>query len=646
MYEPYEQVKGVALSMERSFQAILITLGIAATLNGEVALAAELRPEQLVGMSLEQLSEVEITSVSGYAEPLLHAAASIFVISNEDIRRSGAASLPEALRLAPNVEVAQISAHTYAISVRGLNGASNKLLVLIDGRIVYTPLYSGVIWYAQDVLLEDVDRIEVISGPGGTQWGSNAVNGVINVITRASGATAGGLLVGAGGNREYRAAMRFDGTFEGGGYRVYAKAFEIDNTETSNGTSANDGWKRAQIGFKVDWADGLTVQGDAYRGELADVNPGRGEFSGANLLMNWEHHLANGDVIGLRGYLDQTELELTAAPRHGTFRQRLNIADVEFQHRLHQRAGHAITWGGGYRLARDHLSNFTTIAYLPERLDLHWANLFLQDQFSISPATTLTAGVKFERNSYTGVEVLPSIRLAWAPVANHLVWGAVSRAVRTPSRLDRDLYSPMTPPFFIAGGPDFRSETSDVFEIGYRAQPLSSLSYSVTAYVHEYDHLRSVEVIDGRYLVVGNKMHGKSTGIEAWGAWEVSKQWLLRAGVAWLDQDLKMRPDSTDPTGISAAGNDPDVHWMLRSSWNLPNQTELEIGVRYVGSLPAPAVPAYTAVDMRLGWRPRPDVDVSIVARNLLDAEHIEFGAPGSASVIPRSVFLNVRWDI
>jgi iron complex outermembrane receptor protein len=612
-----------------------------------VACAADLSPETLADFSLEDLSNIAITSVSGRAERLSGAPASIFVITNDDIRRSGVTSLPEALRLAPNLEVARMSANSYAISARGMNNADNKLLVLIDGRIVYTPLYSGVLWDAQDVLLQDVERIEVISGPGGTLWGSNAVNGVINVITRGASSTQGSLVAVGGGNQERDFAARYGGKLgDDVFFRLYAKGFHDDSTERTDGSSAQDAWKRAQIGFRVDWRSELTVQGDAYKGVVDQANAGQQHISGANVLARWTHALSGGDSVLAQAYIDQTQLEVPGAPGIGTLAERLNIYDVELQYNMKRIDAHTVTWGAGYRLARDHLNNSPVIAFLPDQRNLTWADVFIQDVIALKDDLNLTAGVRGEHNSYTGFEVLPSVRLSWKLDPQNLVWGGVSRAVRTPSRLDRDLYSPAQPPFVIAGGPQFRSETSDVFELGIRAQPTATLSYSITAFHHIYNHLRSVELIDGSYLSVANQMEGNASGVEAWANWQVTGSWRLSAGGMVLDQNLKLRPDSTDPTGISAAGNDPDNQWTLRSSMDLPHDTSLDLAIRHVAALPDPVVPAYTAFDARLAWRPRPDLELSLTGQNLFGTEHVEFGPAASASVIPRSIFFNVLWRV
>jgi len=634
--------------LRRHRQGFAFTLFLAA-LAARAASAADASTESLADLSLEELGNIQVTSVSKHSERLLDAPASIYVITAEDIRRSGASSLPEALRLAPNLQVARTTASQYSISSRGVNNAGNKMLVLIDGRIVYTPLYSGVIWYDQDVMLEDVERIEVISGPGGTLWGSNAVNGVINVITRSAQSTQGGLVSAGLGTLERGAAARYGGALgDSGHFRLYAKGFDEANTNQANGTPLSDGWERAQAGFRADWGhadEGYTLQGDIYRGRLDQAVPSDEHISGGNLLGRWTHRLSGGNQFQVQAYFDQTELDIPGTPAVGNFAERLSIADIEFQHSISAFSSNAITWGGGYRNAHDHLTNANGVAFLPTIKDMEWTNLFVQDEIALREDLSFTAGVKAEKNPYTGVEFLPSIRMAWKPTQQQMLWSALSRAVRTPSRLDHDLYFPAQgPPFLIAGGPDFQSEVSKVLEVGYRVQPSQTLSLSLTVFHQIYDHLRSVELTGTGSFVIANKMEGKSTGAEAWSTWQATKIWRLSAGAYYLDQDLRMQPDSTDLTGTSAAGNDPTHQFTLRSSLDLPHRMELDVDVRNVGRLPNPVVPSYTAVDMRIGWHVNNDVELSIVGVNLFDPEHPEFGALPARSEISRGVYGKVLW--
>jgi iron complex outermembrane recepter protein len=599
----------------------------------------------LADLSLEELANLQITSVSRHAERLADAPASLFVITGDDIRRSGATSLPEALRLAPNLEVARIDSRQYAISARGFNNAiGNKLLVLIDGRTIYTPLFSGVFWDAQDTYLEDVERIEVISGPGATLWGANAVNGVINVITRSAAQTRGTVAEAGIGDRERGVSARHGFTLDGGGaMRLYGKFFDRDNTVRATGVPVRDEWHNGQAGFRADWgtsASGFTLQGDAYRGSIQQPAAGDVAISGGNLLARWNKQLAGSDRLSVQAYLDNTARDIP-----GTFSERLNTFDAEAQHAFQAGAGHFVTWGGGHRRSYDDVSNTAGLAFLPATTTLKWTNGFVQDEIQLRETLRLTLGAKVETNPYTGAEFLPSARLAWKPHASELVWGAVSRAVRAPSRLDRDLFAPASPPFLLAGGPDFRSEIARVVELGYRAQPSARLSYSVTGFYTLYDYLRSVEPAGTGSFVLGNKMEGKSKGIETWGTFQATNRWRLSAGAFFLDQDLHLRPDSGDTSGVAAAGNDPTHQFTLRSSLDLPDQQQFDVMARHVGRLANPQVPAYTAIDARYAWHLQRDLELSLTAQNLFDRRHPEFGTLATRSEIERGVFLRLKWS-
>jgi iron complex outermembrane receptor protein len=610
---------------------------------------AELQVASLADLSLEELSKIEVTSVSGYAERLSDAPASVFVIAAEDIRRSGFRTLPEVLRLAPNLQVARSSASGYAISARGFNndnGLANKLLVLIDGRTVYSPSLSGVFWDMQDVMLEDVERIEVISGPGATLWGANAVNGVINVITRTAKNTQGTLVTLGGGNRERGAVFRYGGKLGSDGYfRVYGKTDNFQNTITANGSSVPDGSEKGQVGFRAEWGGTdrqFTIQGDAYWGKSEDRPLGRAiEVSGANLLARWNQQLGNGSGIRLQAYYDRTDREDPLI-----FRDEINVFDVEFKHDIPLGA-HKVLWGAGYRRAHSDMRNSLFFGFVPPVRSLSWTNLFAQDEIKLTPTVDFTVGLKFESNDYTGWEYLPSARLAWKPSGSQLVWGSVSRAVRAPARLDRELRFPPSGSvfpvgFIINGGPNFVSEIAKVFELGYRAQPTSAFSYSITAFHHIYDKLRSGQ--RPPFANIENKIEGAANGIEAWATYQATRAWRLTGGFTTLHKHLRIKPGSNDPTGPSALGNDPDQQWMLRSTFNFTDRHEFDVMVRRVGALPQPAVPAYTAVDARFGWRASRDFEASLTLQNLLDREHAEFGAAPGRSEYQRGVYLKLLW--
>jgi len=614
---------------------------------GEAAAAEDRGPlssTDLSGMSLEDLANVEISSVSKRPERLTTAAAAVYVISREDIRRSGYTSIPEILRLAPNLHVARQDASQYAITARGFNNTTaNKLLVLIDGRSSYTPLFSGVFWDVQDTFIEDIERIEVISGPGGTLWGANAVNGVINVITRNARDTAGALVSVAGGAEERNAGARWGGKLgENASFRVYAKGFERDNTERASGASARDDFRNRQVGFRIDGGqlgDAFTLQGDSYDGSIDQAVNSRKQVSGTNLLARWNRALDDGSAVQVQVYFDHSRRDYP-----GTFAETLDTYDIEAQHNFTWRGTHQILWGGGYRSSRDSVTNSVALAFLPARTRLSLANVFAQDTIALSERLRLTLGIKFERNNYTGLEIQPNARLAWQLADNSLLWTGLSRAVRTPSRVDRELFAPGNPPFTVlAGGPNFRSEKLTAFEVGYRAQPSPRFSYSVTAYHHKYGDLRSLEGVSP--LVIANMMEGNTRGVELWGTWRAADWWRLSAGLNALHKNLRFKPGSTDPQ-LQRAGNDPDHQITLRSSMNLGPRSEFDVNLRSVAALPNPAVPAYVALDVRWAWQFSEDAEISLTGFNLLDRGHPEFGSRAARGEIARSFLVKLTWKL
>lgn len=622
-------------------------LSIAAGLCACVtALAAERVAANLADLSLEQLGAIEITSVSRHAERLADAAASIYVIGAEDIRRSGANSIPEALRLAPNLQVARADNNQWSITARGFNSVlANKMLVLIDGRTVYSPLFSGVFWEAQDVLMEDIERIEVISGPGGTQWGSNAFNGVINVITRASGETQGNLAMGGGGNRDKRAGYRHGGELAGGGnYRFYGRYVDSPHTNRADGsTSVQDASSRGQLGFRSDFArqgNQFTFQGDAYETEI-DQGLTTRRLQGANVLGRLTRDLGGGSDLYVQGYVDHSYRD-----QPGSLHDSLTTVDLEFHHGLKPTPAQRLQWGAGYRYTADHADNINlaALAFMPARRDLTLANVFIQDEIDVRKDLALTLGLKLEHNNYTGLEYLPNLRLAWKPREQHLLWTSLSRVVRTPSRVDREFFSPGRPPFFIvAGGPNFHSEIANVAEIGYRAQPTPALSYSLTAYHSYFNRLRSLEPSPAG-PVFDNKIDGTTDGVESWAAWRIAPWWRLTGGFTQQRIRLRVQPGGAGLGGTAALGNDPSHWWTLRSSWDLGSRFEFDVMTRSIGALPNPAVPRYTAVDARLGWHVSRELELSLTAQNLFDPRHPEWGVAPGRPEFERGFFLKAVW--
>lgn len=615
----------------------LLVLGQAASATGE-------QVASLADLSLEQLSNIEVTSVSGRAESLQAAASSIYVITAEDIRRSAATSLPEALRLAPNLQVASLNAAQYAISARGFNNAiGNKLLVLIDGRIVYSPLFSGVFWDANDVVLEDVDRIEVISGPGGTLWGANAVNGVINVITRPAGATQGAAVsVARSGSGGYEMA-RWGGTLGGSGHaRVYAMAMDHGNTRRANDSERPDQASKRQAGFRADWearAGRLTLQGDAYEGGKYPANALAPKMSGANLIARWSGESSGGSPYKLQAVLDYSDRNDVNA-----FRDRSRTVDVQFTHEPKLAPGHQLLWGAGYRQTQG--SNDPappSVVFLPAEKRLRWANAFAQHDWHATDKLHFTLGAKAERNDYTGMEFLPSLRVSYRHSPRAMSWAALSRAVRAPARLDREFFSPSAPPFVINGGPNFQSEIAKVLEIGHRGYAAPGLTYSITAFRQRYERLRSGSAPP---VTLVNQIEGHVNGLEGWATWQAARDWRLSAGFLELRKRLESTRGTPDPGGVASLGNDPRHQWQLRSSLNIGWRGEFDVMVRHVGALPAPAVARYTAVDARLAWRVNPRLDIAVLGQNLFDRTHPEFNAAAAASQMRRRVFIKATWQL
>ena len=623
----------------------------AVTLCSTVSALAQTEP-RLGELSLEALGNLQITSVSKRAERLSDAPTAIYVITATDIRRAGATSLPEALRLAPNLHVARSSASEYVVAARGFAGNSaNKMLVLIDGRSVYTPLYSGVFWDVQDLMLEDVDRIEVISGPGSTLWGTNAVNGVINIITRDASSTQGSLATASAGTGGFRANLRHGNTTDGGmAWRLYATHTNLRNTETTDGTRVDDSGHHTQIGFRADdqrGADRFMVRGNAYQGSReqpgsnAQMALGRVSVSGAHVLGSWERRLDNDAAFQLQAYVDHTER--TAVP---TFGDILDTLDLQFQHSPAPIGSHHLVWGVQYRTAWDRVDNSSYLAFLPADKRQTWASLFAQDDITLSDTLRLILGARAERNDYTGTEFLPTARLAWKWAPQQLVWAAASRTVRAPSRLDRDFYIPGEAPYQLRGGANFDSEVATVAELGYRGQPTPTTSLSATVYHADYDRLRTVQFDpNSNVYVLANGMEGRARGVELWGSFQASAHWRLHAGYSRLWQDLRLKPGSNDVGTVAATeGASPSHWWTLRSSHDLGGQVELDFVLRHVAALVSPAVPRYTALDMRLAWQPNATLELALAGQNLTGNGHGEFGNVATRTQLQRALYAQLSW--
>jgi len=630
----------------RSSWATLVTnvcYGCGILIAGALTPAHATEPVDFANLSLEQLTAIDVTSVSRRPESLENAPASVFVITADEIRRSGARSLPEALRLAPNLLVARVDANAWAISARGFNNSiGNKLLVMLDGRTIYTPLYSGVFWDAQDIPLADIERIEVVSGPGATLWGTNAMNGVINVITRSAAETPGTLAKAEGGTRSRGGSLRYGaGLGEDGGYRVSGRFLNVDGTSTARGAPAGDGGTIGDGTIRADWSGSRgrwTLIGNGVGADDAQPMSGRKRLGEGSLVARWSAGEGAPDITA-QAYYDHIHRN-----EPGLFRENLDVVDLEFQHAPHTPPRHHLLWGGDYRAAFDHVGNSPALAFLPADRRLQWLSLFAQDEIALATGLEVTAGARLETNVYTGVAVLPGIRIGWSPGTRQFVWAAVAHAVRAPSRLDRDLYVPGQPPFLLKGGPDFESETANAYEAGWRGQVTDALSCSATLFRQSYDDLRSIEELADSSYVLGNGIHGHVDGIEAWGFWRIAIPWRLSAGWTVLRERLAVRPDSHDPFGPRSLGNDPANQWTLRSDLDLGDHADLDVSLRRIGVLPNPHVPGYTAVDAHAGVRMPSGFDLGVSGTNLFDAHHVEFGNPTTtASEIDRSISLAHR---
>jgi iron complex outermembrane recepter protein len=614
-------------------------------------LATGAESEDLSRLSLQELGSLQVTSVSKTPELLSEAPAAIYVITQEDIQRSGATSLAEVLRLAPNLLITQLGSSNYVASARGFGGSpdfqsfSNKLLLLIDGRSVYSPLFSGIYLDTQDLLLADISRIEVISGAGSTLWGANAVNGVINVITRPAWLTSGPSAAVTLGDQEHRAFARY-GAKAGvdGAYRVYAKAFERDPMRLDDGTSAGDGWRRGQVGFRLDLnqpAGIATVQGDMYTGSNDKAGPGNQSISGANLLGRWQGRKGDSEYQ-VQGYFDHV---LRGAPTDGA-RFQVETFDLEAQQSVLLGSRHKVVWGGGGRLYRYHVDNTPSLLFLPAKRNLQLWNAFAQDTLSLNPSVKLTVGLKLEYNSHSKWEPQPDIRLAWQASDITMLWASAARAIRAPTPLEVDVVERVDAVDFLVGNPDFQSETVLAYETGFRASVTPAFALSMSAFYNRYHDLRTVEVSDTPNflpLVWGNRMKGETWGLTGWGRWQVTDRWRLEPGFTLLRKNLKFTEGASGLIGVGQAGNDPRGHALLNSALDLAHNQRLDLSIRYVAKLPEPALPAYTEMSARYAWRVSDAWELSARGVNLLHATHREYPAPSGVQ-IKRGVFVEARW--
>jgi iron complex outermembrane receptor protein len=650
---------------------ILITIVISGNANSNQSEFELIN--QLKSLALEELIEVKIFDpeaglASRKVQRLTNTPAALFVITQEDIRRAGITHLAEALRMVPGVQVARINSSKWAISARGFNGMfASKLLVMIDGRNVYTLLRSEVFWDVQDTLLEDVERIEVIRGPGASLWGANAVNGIINIITKSAAKTQGNLVTATVGQGEERGifGIRHGGAInDDTNYRVYGKFYEHNGFLESSDNEQQDNWQQKRAGFRIDQKttndDNLTFQGDIYHGfakqQLLNLMIGdslidRTKLSGFNLLGRWQHQLDNGDMI-LQTYYDQTKREeITLGEQRGTF-------DIDFQHRWQH--NHEFIWGLGYRYTHDNMDDSISVSYNPKKRQDHLFSAFMQGEFMIQPERLkLILGSKFEHNDYSGFEIQPTTRLLWTPNDTHSVWAAVSRAVRSPARTDENVqyilpdkailtivqnsnrdYSSIVPEqiptIIIQGNLDYHSETVLAYELGYRLSINNRFMLDTSLFYNEYNHLRILdvaEIMSPKMVLLknANKMYGESYGLEIVASWQAHNKWKLITTYSYLDLQLHLRagtqlvPPMDSFFSEQEEGDNPHHQASIRSLLTLPYNLELDTALFYVDNVPNQLASNYTRFDVRLGWHSK-NMELSLGVRNLFDNQHREFG--------------------
>jgi len=640
---------------------VFLALTLASTLLALNACADDLNDSDIFNMSLQQLTDIDVTSVSKRTEKASQVAAALYVITQEDIRRSGLQSIPELLRMVPGIQVAQSGSQNWAITSRGFDSQfANKLLVMIDGRTVYNPIFSGVFWDVQNLMLEDIDRIEVIRGPGATLWGANAVNGVINIITKNARDTQGGLVTAATGTQErFGSSARYGGTVGDLSYRTYAQYFDYNQQHTLTGAGAGDLWDNGQGGFRMDWngfgKDTRTLQGDVYKGQenairrypvTSTVSPSlietirdSDDVSGMNILGRWKHEFNKDSDITLQAYYDDSIRQFLASG-DGESSFHTQTLDLDLQHNWTMNKYNNVTWGLGYRRINSIFGNDFYWSYSPENYYQNLYSSFFQDKISlIQDRLFLTAGSKFEHNDFTGFEYEPSIRLSWLPSERQTLWAAVSRAVHTANQATHDIALVLAatgPSTMLAENHNLMQESENLtaYEIGYRVMPREDFSFDITGFLNEYRDLTSAsngatvtlsDPVMGSYtlapLIPGNANSGETHGVEAASTWEVTRNIKLNGSYSIFVSQL----DIVGSTLVTRQGTAPNQQFNLRSYVDLSNDVQWDTVLYHVDQLPTLSVPAYTRLDTRIGYTPIRGLDLSLIGQNLLRAEHEEY---------------------
>ncbi len=648
--------------------------------------ASPVQPDEgLFSMSLEELMNLEVTSAFKKPQSIKDTPAAVFVITQEDIRRSGASSIPELLRMVPGVNVAKIDNGNWAVSIRGFNGIfSDKLLVLMDGRTLYDPLFSGVFWDVQDTMLEDIDRIEVIRGPGASSWGTNAVNGVINIITKDAYATRGVLLSGGGGSIEHGFGSGRLGFKVGdiGAVRFYAKAFERGAQEKKDGGSAWDDRRMLRSGFHSNWHfasnDSAAVQGDIYTEEVTSRVLGFNESfserriiesdipaSGGNILVRWKHLFDKENELNFQFYYDHSDRKFTDMGRESR-----DTLDFEFQHRFPLFGFNDIQWGCSYRHTWDDIPirhGYNVGSFQPSSRKDDLFGFYGQNEMDFfQDRLRFLLGVRLDHNNYTGMEVEPTVRVIYSLNSRQDLWAAFSRAVRVPSRYnrdaiwllgtERDLTRQLPIEMAFKGDHDFRSEKLWAAEIGYRWTACTRLAFDITGFANFYDDLFTAvagEIFDHHGMLIQPILpenYGKANnfGIELTGNFNPLDWWRLELSYSYLNTNYWIESEHRAGSGLPAEYMEaPDHQVSFRSNMNLTEKLELDVWLRYVSSLSKLDTPSYTGVDIRVGWHPLESLEFSVAAKNLLDPRHPEYKdyfLQLISTEIPRSVYAKAVW--
>jgi iron complex outermembrane receptor protein len=616
---------GALMRLTQAAAALTVLTGMFVPAPAE---AQQAQAQDLRRLSLEELMQIEVTLVTRQPEPVGTAAAAISVITRDDIRRSGVTTIADAIALADGMNVARFNNGTWAITARGFNAnTANKLLVMVDGRTEFSPLFAGVFWNIVDYVLDDIERIEVIRGPGATLWGANAVNGVVNIVTRNARDTRGTLLAFTSGNEDPAIAeTRYGGGSEALSYRVYGKFARRNAQRVATGASAEDTRRRGQAGFRLDGERGASevmIKADVFHSRDELIDRRSGEWTAMSAQARLHRQLAAGSSLQVQSYYRREYRNVERQLTH-----ELDTVDVDFQHSV--RAGaHQFIWGAAARANWDKTFGSAVFRFEPANRSYPLFSAFVQDELTATPSVSITGGLKLEHNAFSGANWQPNLRGRWIVRPEHVLWGSVAHAVRRPTRFEDEVV--VTDPsglVLVRGTGEFEPELMTGAELGYRGRPVGALTVDVVGFVQSYDRLRSQDSPVGGLIpaTVGNTLNGRSRGVEIGVTAEPVDRWRLHAGFTRLATDITADADSRDVTGGVSESNDPSYWVTVRSGTDLPHNTQLDLWLRRIGSLPDPAVPAYTELNARLGWQPNSRVELALVGQDLLNDRHPEFG--------------------